>query len=212
MSNTITVPAPITLSFYEDELVMIEHNGEPHVAMKPIVEAIGLDWKSQHRKLTNDPRWNYRPMTTVGADMKLREMGCIPLRKIAMWLASINASRVKPELRSKLELYQEECDEVLFRHFMGAKANLEQMTDWLEESHRHILSLDPRFPKLNLYLEHGIGVTVSAKLCRMTPATAEVAIAQMYLCGILRGEQAWICAREVFGPTLALPAPELAHG
>lgn len=94
----------------------------------------------------------------------------------------------------------------------GEQANLRQMQDWLEESHRQLLALDPRFARLRLFVERGVAVFIAAKLARMSAASAEVAVAQMYLCGMLRSEQAWLCARDVFGAKLALPAPEMRHG
>ncbi|MFO9750519.1 phage antirepressor N-terminal domain-containing protein, partial [Providencia pseudovermicola] len=45
MTNTITVP------FYDNELYVVEYNNEPYVPMKPIVEGMGLDWKSQFSKI-----------------------------------------------------------------------------------------------------------------------------------------------------------------
>ena len=32
--------------FNNANLTMIEHNGQPYIPMKPIVEGMGLDWKS----------------------------------------------------------------------------------------------------------------------------------------------------------------------
>lgn len=45
MTNTITVP------FYDNELYVVEHNNEPYVPMKPIIEGMGLNWASQFTKL-----------------------------------------------------------------------------------------------------------------------------------------------------------------
>lgn len=43
----------------------------------------------------------------------------LPIRKLAGWLYSINPNKVKPEIKAKLELYQDECDEILYQHFFG---------------------------------------------------------------------------------------------
>ena len=40
-----------TVFFYNTHLSIIEHNGQPYTPMKPIVEGMGLDWKSQFVKL-----------------------------------------------------------------------------------------------------------------------------------------------------------------
>ncbi len=46
------------------------------------VDGIGLEWKSQHRKLINNKeKFNYGHMTIVAADGKQREMLCIPFKK-----------------------------------------------------------------------------------------------------------------------------------
>ncbi|EHL5742720.1 hypothetical protein KEB67_005058, partial [Escherichia coli] len=43
--NMITVP------FHGDSLYVVNHNGEPYVPMKPIVEGMGLAWAPQFTKL-----------------------------------------------------------------------------------------------------------------------------------------------------------------
>lgn len=40
----------ITVPFHSTELYLVEHNGQPYTPMKPIVEGMGLDWKSQYAK------------------------------------------------------------------------------------------------------------------------------------------------------------------
>ncbi|HGW4826597.1 TPA: phage antirepressor N-terminal domain-containing protein [Proteus mirabilis] len=46
--NTIST---INVPFHGNNLCIVTHNGEPHVPMKPIVEGMGLDWKSQFSKI-----------------------------------------------------------------------------------------------------------------------------------------------------------------
>lgn len=64
--------------------------------------------------------------------------------------------------------------------------NTDQLRDWLTESHTQLMALEPRYAKLKLYIERDIGLHVAAKLARLSPASAEVAVSQMYLCGLLR--------------------------
>ncbi|WP_039990668.1 phage antirepressor N-terminal domain-containing protein, partial [Vibrio azureus] len=69
--------------FYGSNLLVVEYNNEPYIPMKPIVEGIGLNWKTQYRKLTgNSERWTMVIMTMVASDNKPRERICIPLRKL----------------------------------------------------------------------------------------------------------------------------------
>lgn len=69
--------------------------------MRPIVEGMALAWQAQHRKLDAEPsRFNYHHMVTVGSDGRQREMGCIPLRRYPLWLATINTAKIPdPEVR-----------------------------------------------------------------------------------------------------------------
>lgn len=109
--------------FYEDTMVLVDHDGQPFVAMKPIVENMGLDWKGQHVKLTSRFDSTMEIISTVGEDGKLREMVCLPLRKIPAFLYSVNPSKVKAELREKIVRYQSECDDALWDYWTNGSAS-----------------------------------------------------------------------------------------
>lgn len=119
MTNHSTAIATAKIiPFRQKELLLIDNAGEPFVPMKPVVEGMGLDWKSQHVKL-NSGRFNssMAMITTVAEDGKRREMACLPLRKLAGWLMSIHASKVRPELREGVIAFQNECDDVLWSYW-----------------------------------------------------------------------------------------------
>ncbi|CRL43698.1 hypothetical protein SGGMMB4_00198 [Sodalis glossinidius str. 'morsitans'] len=44
-------------------------------------------------------------------------MLCLPLRKLAGWLQTINPNKVKSEIRDKVVQYQNECDDVLYEYW-----------------------------------------------------------------------------------------------
>lgn len=113
----------IPVPFYEDTLVLADHAGQPFVAMKPIVENMGLAWQSQHVKLTDKFSSTITIIVTVGEDGKNREMVCLPLRKIPAFLYSVNPSKVKPELREKIVRYQAECDDALWDYWANGSAS-----------------------------------------------------------------------------------------
>jgi len=98
------------VNFYEDKIEVVRHvNGMAYVSMRPLVENMGLDWKTQHRKLEAD--WgalNCEHMTTVGSDGALRKMVCVPFKKLFGWLMTVNPKKVRPEIRPKVALYREE--------------------------------------------------------------------------------------------------------
>lgn len=103
--------------FYEDTVVLVGKDYEPLVAMKPIVINMGLDWKSQHAKVTEKFSSVMVEITTTGGDGKQYTMTCLPLRKLPAWLYSISPNKVKPELRDKIIRYQEECDDALWGYW-----------------------------------------------------------------------------------------------
>lgn len=111
--NDQLLPVP----FYDDTLVLVNHNDEPFVAMKPIVTNMGLDWKTQHEKLTAKFGPVVGIIPTTGEDGKQYEMLCLPLRKFPAWLYSINPNKLAPHLRDKVVRYQDECDDVLWQYW-----------------------------------------------------------------------------------------------
>lgn len=44
---------------------------------------------------------------------------CLPLTRLNFWLATIEANRVRPEIRETILAYQRECADALFAHFFG---------------------------------------------------------------------------------------------
>ena len=113
--------APAVIPFHGNELVTTEVNNIPHVAMRPLVEAIGLNWPSQYTKLIADSaKWGVAMIATPSAGGAQNTL-CIPLRKLNGWLFSIDADRVAPELRDTIVMYQEECFEVLYEYWHGGR-------------------------------------------------------------------------------------------
>lgn len=99
-----------SLPFHGQHLITAMAAGVAYVAMKPIVENIGLDWASQFVKLNKQrEKFNCCDITMVAGDSKLRQLLCIPLKKLNGWLFSINPAKVRGDLRERLVRYQEEC-------------------------------------------------------------------------------------------------------
>ncbi|ENY5719845.1 phage antirepressor N-terminal domain-containing protein [Acinetobacter baumannii] len=49
MSNLTYIPQVV--SFHGTELFIVEHEGQPYVPMRSVVQGMGLDWASQFVKL-----------------------------------------------------------------------------------------------------------------------------------------------------------------
>ncbi|SFC76313.1 P22_AR N-terminal domain-containing protein [Pseudomonas citronellolis] len=112
----------IPVPFYEDTIVLVGQAEQPFVAMKSVVENMGLAWQVQHRKLMERFASTITEMVTVAEDGKLRNMTCLPLRKLPAWLYSISPNKVKPELRDKIIRYQNECDDALWDYWSKGSA------------------------------------------------------------------------------------------
>lgn len=70
--------------------------------MKPIVEGMGLDWKSQHKKISQRFSKGMVEITIPSAG-GVQAMICMALRKLAAWLNSISPNKVRPEIRESIE-------------------------------------------------------------------------------------------------------------
>ena len=119
-SNSLT---QITVPFHSAELYLVEHNGQPYTPMKPIVEGMGLDWKSQFAKIKDKFNSSMVEITIqVVGDLQSRPYLCLPVRKLAAWLYSISPNKVKPEIRDSVIMYQNECDDVLWDYWTKGQA------------------------------------------------------------------------------------------
>lgn len=108
----------LSVTFHGNKLFIVEHDGEPYVPMRPIVEGMGLDWASQYVRIRDDERFSVVRITTqMPGDDQRREVVCLPLRKILGWLMTVSPNKVKPALRERIICYQRECDDVLWRHW-----------------------------------------------------------------------------------------------
>ncbi|MFB7736253.1 phage antirepressor N-terminal domain-containing protein [Streptomyces sp. NPDC056112] len=96
----------LDLSAGSIDTVMVD--GEPHVVFRPAVEAIGLDYSTQLRKLRDRSWANRRDIPTVAEDGKTRQMVAVDVRTFLMWLATVNETKVADEVRETLIAYQQE--------------------------------------------------------------------------------------------------------
>ena len=96
-----------------------------YVALRPVCEALDLDYASQFKRVQHQPWATVVMMTTVAADGKTREMTFIDRRTFTMWLATIDTGRVKNDrTRELVRTYQCEAADALDRYFHeGAAIN-----------------------------------------------------------------------------------------
>lgn len=112
----------LPVPFHGDTLVMVDHNNQPFVAMRSVVENMGLDWGGQYVKLKEKFSSVVEIISTTAGDGKKYDMTCLPLRKLAAWLYSINPNKVAEHLRDKVRQYQDECDDALWDYWTKGSA------------------------------------------------------------------------------------------
>jgi len=98
-----------SLPFHGQHIITAMASGVAYVAMKPIVENIGLDWASQFVKLKKQGEKFGCCDITIPSVGGLQRMLCLPMKKLNGWLFSINPAKVRDDIRDRLVRYQEEC-------------------------------------------------------------------------------------------------------
>ncbi|MFQ0995623.1 phage antirepressor N-terminal domain-containing protein [Gilliamella sp. BG2] len=108
-----------TIQFHNQQLIVLNHENKPYIAMKPVCENIGLSWAAQFKRIQRHHVLSQGVvMMTIPSKSGNQEYLCLPISMINGWLFGIETSRVKPEIRATLEQYQLECFDVLYNHFM----------------------------------------------------------------------------------------------
>lgn len=108
---------------------IVATSDEQLVPIRPICEALGVDFAGQRKKIQEDEDLNSVVDLTpsTGADGKQYEMLCLPIRYIFGWLFTINPANVKPEAQEAVRTYRRRCYDALYAHFFGSqKRQLEQ--------------------------------------------------------------------------------------
>lgn len=117
-TNKITTLIPVP--FHGHTLFIVEHDGEPYVVMKAIVEALGLDWSSQYTKLMNNTeRWGsvILELPSIAISQSKRQTLCMPLRKFTGWINTLNVNKVGNAIRRKIAVFQRESDDALWAYW-----------------------------------------------------------------------------------------------
>jgi hypothetical protein len=98
---------------------MVENGKDKLIPIKPICEALGIDYHSQRQKLDDDDFLSSVEVlsTSTGADGKKYDMLCLPYEFIFGWLFTINPKNVKEEARPAVAQYRIACYRALYRYF-----------------------------------------------------------------------------------------------
>lgn len=93
------------------------------VAMKPVVEGMGLDWSYQSRKLNEHPVLSKGvAIIAIPSSGGVQDALALPLNRLHFWLATLQPNKIKDtDVRDRVIVYQTEAADVLFDHFFGSK-------------------------------------------------------------------------------------------
>lgn len=117
----------VKFNFHGSELDVVRDGEDVWVSVRRVCEALGVDNTTQQSKLNAKP-WARTTLLVAefgsvgqrptGAENKLsRELYLLHLDSLAMWLATIDAERVKEAVRPRVEDFQLHCAKVLRDHF-----------------------------------------------------------------------------------------------
>ncbi len=139
----IKVGEPTQIEFYGDHLTAVFDGETVWVAVRPIIENLGLSWSRQRKKIFNDPVLSQvvaeKTTTSQGKDGKTYkvQMLCLPLEYINGFLFKINPDKIpNPQVREKVIRYQKECYKALYEYFIADKVrraySFEEFVKWAE--------------------------------------------------------------------------------
>jgi hypothetical protein len=102
------------IDFHGDQITSIQdENGDVWVPLRRLCNFLGLHLDTQRKKIKNDPKFDHTLMRIVDSNSRNRETFCLKLDQLQGWLFTINANKIRADLRDKLHLYQQECFKVL---------------------------------------------------------------------------------------------------
>jgi len=129
------------------EITLAHNNQTWWVAVKPICEALGINYKHQNLQIFNDPilgQLSCKTKTT-GADGKTYEMLCLPEQFIYGWVFSLQSNS------PKLQQYKLECYKALYNHFHGANAQRMQLLKQKTQAELEIEKLQAELKETDTY-------------------------------------------------------------
>jgi hypothetical protein len=170
-----------TVEFYEDELIAVRgEDGQVYVAIRQMCQALGLDQRSQRRRIEghsilSDGYTGGVIMTPPGPSGGggRQQAALLRIDLVPLWLSTLDMNRVKDSIRPKLERFQREAAKVLWEAFQEGR-----------------LTTDPTFDEL----QHAD--TPAAQAYRMARALMELARQQLILESRLSTQEGRLDAHE----------------
>lgn len=122
-NRTLAVRQEQTVEFYGDAVVAVQaEDGQVYVPVRRLCELMGLTWSGQFESMQREPRLAQAlrlvRVTRTTATGGSPDVLALPLTLLPGWLFKIQPTRIKnTDIRAKIERYQWECYDVLWRAF-----------------------------------------------------------------------------------------------
>ena len=138
--------------------IQISNDREKLVPIKPICEALGINYTTQVEKLKNDSILSsVVPLRGITAsDGKTYQMICIPLQYVFGWLFTISDKNVSEEAKELVIRYKKECYDVLFKYFNENAEFVVDRAERVENQERIVNDLQLQVKSLKVTLKENL--------------------------------------------------------
>jgi hypothetical protein len=121
------------VQFYGDELTAARIGDDIFVSVRHLCDALGLDRASQARRMRRDEILadGYEGSVMMTSPGGSQATGMLRADLVPLWLAKVDISRVREEIKPKLRQYQKEVVKVLWEAFQEGRLTAEPSFDEL---------------------------------------------------------------------------------
>lgn len=127
------------VEFYGQSLITARSDeGVEYVAMKPLVENLGLDWEGQRKRILRDEVLKggmviMEAPTGKHGNGGIQQMVFLPVELLNGWLFGIETSRLQDSaVKEKIIVYKKECFKVLHNYWSNKSNSVEARLEKLE--------------------------------------------------------------------------------
>ena len=133
----------------------LDENGDVWVALKPVVNALGLDWATQWRKLKGLKEKGISIMETPlkTKNGEIQKMLTINLYDLPVYLYSININKVRPELREKIKKFQVETTHAIREYWKNKIKKEREEIEKLKAEYNRLVQELRQIPTYEEYKE-----------------------------------------------------------
>lgn len=134
------------LSFNSIQIpVVSKEDGSQWVSVTHVCQALDVSPAAQREKIKNGVEFSWSDIESTGADGKHYTMFCVAASHAHLWVASIQAARVREDIRDQFIAYKHECANVIYNHFTAKGEDF--------------LGIAQQLAQINNKLDHLVGAT-----------------------------------------------------